>query len=373
MKSFLEEYGFAILAAIVVILLIAICTPVGNSIKSYCLDLVSSFASTANKKLDMADGQNASVTIYTDGANGVKGVITTGSTTDKFTYDVYYMNSGVLQKETYAGPESETTTREFNIAHSLTIDANSDLHIVTKNLGTGEETSSNTIKVMDNLAPVDGIAAGGSGESGGSTISISKGDTLTLGDYEYLVMNVQGNEALVVMTSNKPKVKFHASSNVYETSDLKSLMDDYYNDSENALGVAKDVIVAKDITVGEYSDNSGTPSGDYFAKGQYANGDINNKIDYYITKSSSTTLGNQYVYPLDIEDIVNYLGKDNLTPENIRDTFGLNIWLRSARTGLSSFAWNISGSYYLKLNTSFVGYDTNAVHPAFVLDLSKLG
>lgn len=55
MKSFLEEYGFAILAAIVVILLIAMCTPVGNLIKNQVMGVVESFAGKTESKLAAAD------------------------------------------------------------------------------------------------------------------------------------------------------------------------------------------------------------------------------------------------------------------------------------------------------------------------------
>ena len=55
MKAFLEEYGFVILIAIVIILLIVMATPVGNSIKASILGLVDRFSGTATSKLDKAD------------------------------------------------------------------------------------------------------------------------------------------------------------------------------------------------------------------------------------------------------------------------------------------------------------------------------
>ena len=48
MKSFFEEYGFIALAAIVVVLLIAMATPVGTAIKNSVLGLVDKFGSTTN-------------------------------------------------------------------------------------------------------------------------------------------------------------------------------------------------------------------------------------------------------------------------------------------------------------------------------------
>lgn len=55
MKSFLEEYGFTILAAIVVILIIAMCTPIGNLIKQQVLNVVDSFAAKTESKLAAID------------------------------------------------------------------------------------------------------------------------------------------------------------------------------------------------------------------------------------------------------------------------------------------------------------------------------
>ena len=51
MKKFLSEYGFAILAAIVVILLIAICSPVSNLIQTKVENVITSFANKTSMKL----------------------------------------------------------------------------------------------------------------------------------------------------------------------------------------------------------------------------------------------------------------------------------------------------------------------------------
>ena len=54
MKSFLEEYGFAILAAITVIILIMMVSPVGTSVKESLGSVVFKFTGTANEGLDSA-------------------------------------------------------------------------------------------------------------------------------------------------------------------------------------------------------------------------------------------------------------------------------------------------------------------------------
>ena len=71
MKDFLSEYGFAILAAIVVILLIAMCTPVGSLIKNQIMGVVDSFASKTESKLYSLDADNTlGVVIAQDGDEG---------------------------------------------------------------------------------------------------------------------------------------------------------------------------------------------------------------------------------------------------------------------------------------------------------------
>lgn len=52
MKSFFEQYGFVILAAIVVIILIAMCTPIGSVVKTQIESITNSFASKTENKLD---------------------------------------------------------------------------------------------------------------------------------------------------------------------------------------------------------------------------------------------------------------------------------------------------------------------------------
>lgn len=54
MKSFFEEYGYVILAAIIVILLIAMATPIGTLIRSNISHIVESFGEKTTQKLDYA-------------------------------------------------------------------------------------------------------------------------------------------------------------------------------------------------------------------------------------------------------------------------------------------------------------------------------
>lgn len=52
MKQFLEDYGFAIVVTIVVITIIAMTTPIGNTIKSQVLNTVNTFAAVVDNKFN---------------------------------------------------------------------------------------------------------------------------------------------------------------------------------------------------------------------------------------------------------------------------------------------------------------------------------
>lgn len=71
MKSFFEEYGFVILAAIVVILLIAMATPIGDLVKAQITGIVDSFANKTESKLNAVDAGAITVRATTS-----KGVVT---------------------------------------------------------------------------------------------------------------------------------------------------------------------------------------------------------------------------------------------------------------------------------------------------------
>lgn len=109
MKSFLEEYGFTILAAIVVILIIAMCTPIGNLIKEQVLGVVNSFAAKTEGKLAAIDADApVKVTLkqYGNGASADAGKfdVTASSSSKNDTFLVEYRvkdqngNWGVWEK-----------------------------------------------------------------------------------------------------------------------------------------------------------------------------------------------------------------------------------------------------------------------------------
>ena len=170
MKSFFEEYGFVILAAIVVILLIAMCTPIGNLVKSQITGIVDSFANKTNTKLNAVDaGENTAYLRKTveDNKEVINLDVSSGNSTDTFSYKVHYVAGGKTM--TYAKQNSSEKAIEGDGANAdyiafehtegdskvstagsiklteIAIDKGSTVQVEVKNNGTGEIFYSNSI------------------------------------------------------------------------------------------------------------------------------------------------------------------------------------------------------------------------------------
>ena len=168
MKAFLEEYGFVILIAIVIILLIVMATPVGNSIKASILGLVDRFSGTATSKLDKADQGDFTVNLRQASNVGsttadVKVDINSDSTTDKYTYTLTYVSGGKTHttpvynndgnnyaNDTYTVAVENlicaTHTGETSDTKKLAVDDGAEIYLTVTNVGTNEVVQSNTIK-----------------------------------------------------------------------------------------------------------------------------------------------------------------------------------------------------------------------------------
>ena len=98
-------------------------------------------------------------------------------------------------------------------------------------------------------------------------------------------------------------------------------------------------------------------------------------IAYYLTKVSEVSVGERYVYALDVEDVRDYLGKDDLSGENTNTMFynttesiSLPSWLRSASSNYNDQAihTNDHGFHYDYCSEKW------RVRPAFVINLSQV-
>ena len=173
MKSFLEEYGFAILAAIVIILLIAMASPLGDIIRTQLSNIVNKFANSANKKLDAADAGDASAilagntltivaTSKTDEFKAILHGIHSGKTSDvalkKTTsgdpaVNTYALtsdgnNNSLKLDDTYSGDKTVSGALSYTVAVSnANFDNGSEYYVEVLNVGTGEIFYSNRLVV----------------------------------------------------------------------------------------------------------------------------------------------------------------------------------------------------------------------------------
>ena len=115
MKAFLQEYGFAILATIVVILLIMMVSPVGIKIRDSIEGVVLKFGDSAENGLDSANLKlNDSLNTLVNGENGGSdsGSTTEPETTDPvedgFTVSVSPMSDHTRLRLQFDGKEGET-------------------------------------------------------------------------------------------------------------------------------------------------------------------------------------------------------------------------------------------------------------------------
>ena len=169
MKAFLEEYGFVILIAIVIILLIVMATPVGNSIKASILGLVDRFSNTATSKLDKADQGDFTATIRQSAKTGEPVVLdlNSDSTTDRYRYTITYVSGGKTYTTVETTTDAQNGTPVNIVAGTDTLDADkgggtaetasgsivkrpvddgSTLYVTVRNTGTNEIVQSNSIK-----------------------------------------------------------------------------------------------------------------------------------------------------------------------------------------------------------------------------------
>lgn len=213
---------------------------------------------------------------------------------------------------------------------------------------------------------------------------VSKGDTLTFatsymysgsntGPTEFLVLNTNGSDVELLATTNYQTSKFNTSSVTttdsagqsvlkYEDSTLDTLLNTTYFNSLSSTMQSK--IKTKSITQNTWQYNG-------------------NPADATVTGFSSTykykktgTVGtyDRKVYALDVEDVKIYLG-DTFTGADLNNMFfGTNAsvskyaWLRSAKFGNTTNAFNVNGSRG-NLNYSGCNYDFEA-RPAFTISLN---
>lgn len=121
-----------------------------------------------------------------------------------------------------------------------------------------------------------------------------------------------------------------------------------------------------------YSDEPNTPNGITYTYQYNWNHDYEN-----VTLVDQITVGDRYLYALDIKDIFDYYNKQVITSDELNTLFyntaapvSISTWLRSAYAAFSARAWYVIGDSG-DLGSRYA-YNEYAARPAFQIDLSKI-
>lgn len=209
-----------------------------------------------------------------------------------------------------------------------------------------------------------------------------KGDLITMNldgtDRQYRVLKIIGDTTIEVlgMWDVRTSIKFNlTANNAYRESYLDTYLNTTYYKTLSAN--AKAAIVAKSINQYQY-----TYDGSAYKHSTHAS------YADYSTKSQKESIGDRYVYVLDVEDVEMYFGgtggsTDNKVPGNFSGTDLIQMFwgnestasgyiplLRSGSTGDIRYIWRVdpNASYISRGGSNVDG----AARPAFQIDLSKI-
>ena len=177
---------------------------------------------------------------------------------------------------------------------------------------------------------------------------------------QYRVLKVEGNNAFVVAMWDLYEVNFSEKDNLYRTSNIDKLLEQGLYKTCKAK-VKKAIVVQKQLKQGFYRWTD-----EYFDEETFP---------LYVGELQKEKLvGKRHIYLLDIKDIQEYFNFEEFSADELSvmlfsGGYGW-CWLRSANASNTSGVWGVSGNggyvYYYGIS------NTNAVRPAFVIDLSKI-
>ena len=352
MKSFFEEYGFVILAAIVVIILIAMATPVGDLIKIQIDNTINSFGSKTQSKLNATDGI-IQVRVSTDN-NKITLEWDANKKEDVFKYS--YKASNTKDEANWTNVASISNGSDKTRKVEITNDSN-DQPLANKTKVEYKIYDSNdqlvasgvvTAKIGKNATTGDegGVGGGTTENPTTPTETLETGTKLTIANKEYTVIEqVQGNEYKVLATDIFNKA-FDVSSNEYVNSDIANYLDgEYYNNLPESV---KNAIVETSIQQKRV------------ARPNYSSG------SWVVTYNESQTrnAGTHKVFLPSWEEVAKIYGT---TMEGLK-AYAPNgwTWLRDT---YGSLVLGVDVNGRLSNHNPYV---VHYVRPAFVLDLSNM-
>lgn len=243
-----------------------------------------------------------------------------------------------------------------------------NIYIIGKKSGYRDSDASNTLSYVVTEMPKKGALINLDMTGSGTTS-------------QYRVLKVDGTVAEVLGMSNLATKAYNATSKtgtfdggttgqLYANSDLDNYLNiTWYN---TLSSTAKNALVQKNIIQKMYSISTSDP-GNSICKGWYP------YDTYYLALADQRTVGNRYIYALDVEDIVKYLGT-YIYHLNIRRMYWNSdswvndyIWLNSASPHHStSRVFSVWGTKQACITSNSCDTTYYCVRSAFQIDLSKI-
>lgn len=177
---------------------------------------------------------------------------------------------------------------------------------------------------------------------------------------QYRVLKVEGNNAFVVAMWDLYEVNFSEKDNLYRTSNIDKLLEQGLYKTCSAK-VKKAIVVQKQLKQNFYRWTD-----EYFDEETFP---------LYVGELQKEKLvGKRHIYLLDIKDIQEYFNFEEFSADELKvmlfsGGYGW-CWLRSANASNTSGAWGVYGNGGCVDGSGVSG--TDAVRPAFVIDLSKI-
>lgn len=245
-----------------------------------------------------------------------------------------------------------------------------------------EKTGSNGLIIADNFPDeIDNITITDIMPEKGDLIKLNGEDTL------YRVLKITGSIAEVLSMSDSSSKAFSSSSTKIDfvnpdgstTNSPKyagSTLDDYLNNTyyESLSDAIKSAIVKQYVIQHAYNYSASAVSPAWHGKRAFSS-----QIDFYIQHEGYIVpVGERYVYALDVKDIVDYVGENNLISSNINKMLydsneavnNRRFWLRSAKYS-SGNGWVVEGNSDWGTPLDSRCTTANHTRAVFTIDLSQ--
>lgn len=359
MREFFQEYGFVILAGIVLLVLIVMCTPLRSIVGNAIDKVIDTFSEKETQEYNgtYKIGDTASL-LYLNGKPTLK--IKTGNSTNIFEYQVLYTKNNQQTKSSVVSTKDLSLTQledcyYIDIEITEVPDKNSSMQIKVINTGTNETFYSNKLTYKD----VEYIA----------------GKIIELEGENYIVLKQIDNSQYLVLRQDPIKVSSDKSlstlkgeddtsiiyslknSNVYTNSNLGTYLENnYYQllsfEMQNAI---IPIALTQDYRT--------------FSSGQNNNGAV----------KKSVSIGVRHVFLPSVKEILSAVPgatqKDGSVPESfLKDSSGTmhHYWLRDADADKANYVFRVIHIGMNRISSYLSNKIDISVRPAFVIDLSKI-